>query len=104
MDDQSKESIRFKNVMVPLFIAIMFFLFTISLLSARFYRRRLIFSRRKRENVMVRSHPPTGAIIVANSSTVDDADDQFSKNPSPFCKYCILFLMVLSYTLLRGSK
>ena len=78
------------------FIATIAFIFVMSVACARGYRRRCVFSSRQGANVMVASDPTTGAIIVANSNSVDDADDQFSKNPSPFCKYCIVFLRTMT--------
>lgn len=87
-----------------LFIAVIAFVFVISLSCARTYRRRRSYVRSIQTNAIVGSDPSTGTVVVANSNVQvlgsgDQNGLQFSeqgKNLSPFCKFSII-ISVFSY-------
>ena len=87
-----------------LFIAVIAFVFVISLSCARVYRRRRSFVRSIQTNAIVGSDSSTGTIVVANSNVqvLNSSDQnrlQFSeqgKNLSPFCKFSII-ISIFSY-------
>ena len=82
-----------------LFIAVIAFIFVVSLSCARVYRRRRSFVRHQQAHVIVGSDPSTGTTVVANTNVqVSGGSDQnglFLSDEgkealSPFCKYSII--------------